>query len=130
MAEFRDVMSEFSRLCDEHRACTSSCAMLVAAHQHGVPCRDFILKFPELAEREILAWSEANPLKRFPTYNEYLEKVFPASRLSAVACYRAVLFGENTSSFGCSGNCNVCMNEVMNEETATKMGIEPAVVRR
>ena len=104
--------------------------MFSAAAKKGLTCKDFVFKFPELAEQEILAWSESNPPKRFPTYIEYLEKVFPAYRISNVACYRVVLFGESRSNFECSGKCNTCLGQIMSEETASKMGIEPVAVRR
>lgn len=130
MAEFCDVMRELDRLCGAHKTCDSTCAVLVAASQHGVTCRDYIFKYPKLAERDILEWSEANPPKRFPTYIEYLEKVFPSSRLSQVVCYRAVLFGENRSDSECPGQCRTCLNAAMSEETAAKMGVNPIECRR
>lgn len=70
MAEFKDVMHEYDRMC--YCTCCSDCPIALASNRINFSCNDFMRKFPEEAECIIMKWAEEHVM----TNGKKFEEVF------------------------------------------------------
>lgn len=121
MAEFTEVMRQAKRMCAAHGGMCNSrnCpldngeACRLAADQDGEDYSD--------VERIIMAWAAEHPVPKYPTWNEWKERMFPDRDCDITPCNF-----DSMRRFQCNSLlCNVCMNAPIPADIAAKLGIKP-----
>lgn len=85
MAEFREVMKQWRRMCDKHQCADKQCGAVtydlicpITISHNGYPCDSgFVDCSPESmaqVERIVMEWATENPEPVYPTWFEWLER--------------------------------------------------------
>lgn len=121
MAEFAKVLRQAKRMCAAHGGmCISrNCpldngeACRLTADQDGEDCSD--------VERIIMAWAAEHPVPRYPSWQEWQERMFPDRSRDISPCEF-----DDISRFNCQEiKCSECMQEPIPADIAAKLGIKP-----
>lgn len=85
MAEFREVIKQWRRMCDKHQCADKQCGAVIydlicpiTISHNGYPCDSrFVDCSPESmaqVERIVMEWATENPEPVYPTWFEWLER--------------------------------------------------------
>ena len=108
MAEFRDVMKEFKRMCQRDTRDTQDCPMFCGPSCNIGHCRWIAFERPDEFERVVMDWAKRHPEPVYPTWKEYFAKL-----------YGGGLFGEPLVAIG-----KLC-EESIPADIARRLGVEP-----
>ena len=121
MAEFTEVMRQMKRMCAAHGG---MCKIRNCPMVNGEACR-FAADQDDVdyneVERIIMVWAAEHPAPRYPTWNEWQQKMFPDAEGEMSPCE----FG-NRDRFNCEGKtCDECRGQQIPADIAAKLGIKP-----
>lgn len=124
MAEFREVITQKDRMCKYYTNGCSGCKLYYNNNKCGLECTDYILNFPNEAEKIIMNWAWEHPEPQYPTWKEWYESTFPDRGRDEGICPRTFMKHE------CAGiACGDCYGERIPAEIAEKLGIKPNEVK-
>lgn len=113
MAEFQEVMRQFNRMCEFYHSkspCPKCCTNCPLNGSDGISERckiDAFVNDSEWIEREIMSWAAEHPEPVYPTWYEYLNKMYGAA----------------------FGDLRVIGRQPISADIAQKLGIEPKEVQ-
>lgn len=109
MAEFKEVIQEFDRMCQYYGTDCEKCPInqfQINAMTH-YKCEDFLYKCPDIAEDQIMKWSRTHPIAVYPLVRDVLNTM-------------AIYMGRPVNNFD-----DYFLNSQINEKCAQRFGIEP-----
>lgn len=113
MSEFQEVIKEMKRMCAHFRPTCNGCPLCLGKGTNEF-CGEQPLDIrsdPELVEAAVMAWAAEHPKPVYPTWWEYLEKIFDPEVTKYPNDYG--MFGE------------ACEHYRIPADIAQKLGIEP-----
>ena len=121
MAEFVDIIKIKKRVCNGtcHR-----CPISSYNNVRRVGCEEFILKHPEEAEEILLKWANDHPEPTYPTWEQAWNQLYPEAA-RATPCPRCLFSTEMWPWCDLDSGCSKCMDRVISQEIAEKLGIKP-----
>ena len=75
MAEFRDVMKQFKRMCRRDTRDTQDCPMYCGPSCNIGHCRWIAFERPDEFERVVMDWAAKHPEPEYPTWQAWLAEV-------------------------------------------------------
>lgn len=73
MADYKTVMREYDRMCNNNGSTCVNCPISARNNGSGIACTSLMCDFPEKAERIVLQWAEKTPIM---TNRRKFEEVF------------------------------------------------------
>ena len=122
MAEFKEVMKQARRMCETHtcgdcplRTMECECRMCFPPGEIGNQ-REL-----EAIQRIVMDWAAKHPELRYPTWDEWWKREFPAADNAIYPCTFSI-----RERFACSGQgCETCRAQPIPADIAEKLGIKP-----
>lgn len=126
MAEFKDVMRQYKRMCDEfrsglHEKYCDECPVSSIVNGKDATCTEVVRSAPEWFEKTVMDWAEKHPEPRYPTWEEWHKTNFPDARPDICPNY----FMSNKPLGTCAVSCKKCANTTIPADIAEKLGIKP-----
>lgn len=126
MAEFCEVMRQAARMCMLNAQ--AGCGACPLNMEYGCKIMHGVLEYggidgerPEDVERVVMDWAAKNPEPRYPSWNEWWKREFPAADNAISPC----TFGIR-ERFACFGQgCETCRAQPIPADIAEKLGIKP-----
>lgn len=124
MAEFKDVMKQKKRMCENYNLCKNCTIFDIIEEERSsnkkiVFCDDWIEDNIEKAEHIIMKWAEEHP-ERYPTWYEWQEENFPDRGRAITHCQ----FDIDIIKTCKNKSCDKCIHSEIPEHIAKKLGLE------
>lgn len=125
MAEFKVVMKQYNRLCNEFRSglhvkYCDECPVSSVKNGKNLTCTEVVRSDPEWFEKIVMDWAAKNPEPRYPSWNEAWKQAFPNGGL--VPC--PMHFDARCKPDDCS-SCSACKERPISADIAEKLGVKP-----
>ena len=77
MAEFKEVVKEYSRMCGTYVDDYCNRCPLVEEITDNYTCPEYLLDFPDVVENVVMQWAVENPKPEYPMWIEAISRMYP-----------------------------------------------------
>lgn len=77
MAEFKEVVKEYRRMCGTYINDYCNYCPLVEESTDQYTCPEYLLDFPDVVENIVMQWAVENPEPQYPMWIEAISSMYP-----------------------------------------------------